>query len=890
MSQRREKSNSREEGEQQQQQHSEFFREIFIYKKRVKSKNKKKRKKKKKEEMEEDERKKEPDTFYVYDNIITDIHKKTIITSDVFVDAEDDNDEDDTNIDLEGSSSNGNNSNNDPKEEHTYKHRSYYRNELITNISYEEKEEKSGEEEEEGGKENESLEEILNSISSLSSPDDGKLYPKNIINNKNMDMYTKWRHNLATSGTQSPSVRERSTSVMQSFLSSGGQLKTGTSKTTTTTTTEEGVSNELDQAFKSIVSQKKDDEEKSNFEMFVSELSTIDSEEDTRNDKGSVPEREGKTPSNSPQDQEIPIPVNNPQLSKLKERKPLTMSARYPKLRKTLQSLIDDEDVDSDDVDESLFLSRRSARVPFTKPISSEPTKGSNLECVEISSVPVPIFLSPLGDIQTKVRAAVDREEMIGSELATSSSRGSTLSGSSSTGNNVHKIEFVTFYNSRAIDSTEFVKRENIKRNNRNELVRYKKLVETSLDRCKEDKSEMSTQKTELLEKIREKLKEFSGWHRPAFLAHYRRAAQLQMSALNIQSKIIDIKMPFLERKLEQVDRLIEAANEDRFFIIKPPFYVNPNDNFSKEQEKLVNLEQYMERTVKRIMNRLKKLAVEYEQEILPEERERRITSILDRIELPPEEVFFPLDDDLQSEFDTWIKDTRTKEGSTIDKFCNDLSAGISTDKSSVGLEFIELFIGELAHDIIYDYDGISDSPEDRNDRKLALLIQRTLFPMVYQSAILLSPAPLQENSIRFLEKVGRLREENHPQIAIDSALTLGGINPFADACRILSNLPYELIPIEMINIVQKTITRISQLGSTLLAHDLGADEIVPFLVYVIVNTDLPGVHETIYMMSAVSDSNYGEFGWCVATFETAISFIEGIHDPEKEDKTISER
>lgn len=804
---------------------------------------------------EEDAKRRTLETFYIYDNKITDVFKKTIITSDVFVDVGDDDVEDDSNIDLEGNS--------EDREEYTYKHRSCYRNDLITNISHNEKSD-----------EEETLEEILSSISSLSSPDDGKLYPKNIINNKNIDMYTKWRHNSGTTGTQSSQTKEKSAAGMQS--SPKGQAKPKKSKTST----EEGLSNELDQSFKTIVSQKKDDEEKSNFEIFVSELSTISNEEVIKSGKSQPHGKSSLSISLSP-DQEVSIPINSHLQKTVTDKKPLTMSARYPKLRKTLQSLIDDDDdVDSDDIDDNLFLSRRSTRVtpPPTgsKAIPITQSSSSSSECVEISSVPVPVFLSPLGEIRTKVRAAVDREEMIGSELATSSG-GSALSGSSSTGNIGNKIEFVTFYNSRAIDSTEFVKRENIKLNNKTELIKYKNLLEKSLERWKADGLEMKTQKTELIEKIQTNLKTYYSWHRPVFLNKYRRAAQLQLGALDVQSKIITTKIPTLERKLEQVDKLIEAAKEDRFFIVKPAFYINPNENFSREQEILVKLEQCMERTIGRLKNTLKELAKGYDLELSPEERELRIVDILNRIKIPPEEVFFPIDEDIQTEFDTWIQDIRTKEGATIDKFCKDLSAGISVDKSSVGLEFIEIFIGELAHEIINDYDEISDSPEDRNDRKLALLLQRTLFPMVYESAILLSPTPLQENSIRFFGKVERLRKENHPQIAIDSSLTRGGMNPFADACNILSDLPFQLVPVEMLNIVQKTISRISQIGGTLLAHNLGADEVVPFLVYVIVNTDLPGIHETLYMMSAVSDSNYGEFGWCVATFETAISFIEGI-------------
>ena len=810
---------------------------------------------------EEEERKKALETFYIYDNKITDVFRKTIITSDVFVDMGNDDEEDDTNIDLEGNS--------EDREEYTCKHKSCYRNDLITDIFRDEKSE--GEE---------SLEEILSSISSLSGPDDGKLYPKNIINNKNIDMYTRWRHNSGTSGVQSLHAKEKSVTGLQS--SPKGQGKANRQKKSTTST-EEGVSNELDQSFKTIVSQRKDDEEKSNFEIFVSELSTISNEEVIKSGKEQTPRKSGLSMALSP-DQEVPIPLNSRLKRMVSDKKPLTMSARYPKLRKTLQSLIDDDDdVDSDDIDDNLFLSRRSVRAapPPTESKSipiKQSSSSSSSECVEISSVPVPVFLSPLGEIRTKVRAAVDREEMIGSELATSSG-GSALSGSSSTGNTGHKIEFVTFYNSRAIDSTEFVKRENIKLNNKTELIKYKALLEKSLERWKADELEMKTQKTELIEKIQKNLKTYYSWHRPVFLNKYRRAAQLQLGALNIQSKIITTKIPMLERKLDQVDKLIEAAKEDRFFIVKPAFYINPNENFSREQEVLVKLEQCMERTIERLKNTLKALAKGYDQELSPEERELRIVDILNRVTIPPEEVFFPLDDDIQTEFDTWIQDIRTKEGATIDKFCKDLSAGISVDKSSVGLEFIEIFIGELAHEIIYDYDEISDSPEDRNDRKLALLIQRTLFPMVYQSAILLAPTPLQEKSIRFFGKVERLRKENHPQIAIDSALTRGGMNPFADACNVLSDLPFQVVPVEMLNIVQKTISRISQIGGTLLAHNLGADEVVPFLVYVIVNTDLPGIHETLYMMSAVSDSNYGEFGWCLATFETAISFIEGIPD-----------
>lgn len=828
--------------------------------------------------MEEDSSKEELDGFYIYDNKITDIYKNTIITSDIFIDKGDDNDIDDTSIDSESSS--------EDKEEYTYKHRSNYRNELITNIFY--NEEKSADEE--------SLEEILNSFSSLSNPINEKLFPQNVINNKNEDKYTKWRLNSASAGTQTLSVRERSTSGVPTPLTKR-EPKFNKSKRNSQICTEEGVSNELDQSFKVLDSQRKDDEEKSNFAMFVSELSTV--EEVSKNTKSAETTKTRTSLDLPSPDSEVSVTPRRDSKSNERKHQPLTMSARYPKLRKTLQSLIDDDDVDNDEVDESLFLSRRSVR---TQPSSSSSSSSGlssttpatysykqtrNSECVDINSVPVPVFLSPLGEIRTKVRAAVDREDAIGSELATSSTKGSTLSGSSSTG--INKIDFVTFYNSRAIDSTEFVKRENIKRNNRNELIKYKNLVERSLQRCKTDQSEIESQKLERYEKVWENIKIYSTWHRPDFLVYYRRAAQLQMGALDIQNKIISIKIPALERKLEQVDKLIEATKEDRFFIIKPQFYISPNESFSKEQENLVHLKNHMERIIERIKNKLKELVKEYDEEIKPEERERRITDILSRITIPEEEVFFPLDEDLQSEFDTWILDIRTKEGSTIEKFCKDLSAGISKDKSLVSLEFIELFIGELAQDIIYEYDSISDSKEDRNDRKLALLIQRALFPLVYQSAVLLSPASLQENSIRFLEKVERLRKENNSQIAIDSALTQGGVNPFEDACEILSDLPLQLIPVEMINIVQKTVAQISQTGRALLGHDLGADEIIPFLVYIIVNTDLPGIHETLYMMSAVSDSNYGEFGWCVTTFETAISFIEGIQEPEQKEENEEE-
>ena len=816
-----------------------------------------------------------PSCPFIYENEVTDIDKRTIITSEVFVDRGDDCDYDD-----HGNSSYNETSTTDTSRwdkegdtSDTDKHCPKYKNEIITDVFAD------------GGKfdgyGDESLEEILNSVSSLSGPDDGKVYPKNVITNKNMELYTRWRHGSVSMGGHSPCNSHKIASPMLSSSPKAQITKSGR-RDTVKTRPDDGVSSELEQSLKTVNSQMKDDEEKTNYEMFVSELSSVNEGESNRLTRNHE-EKTGKEAA-AAATEELAL-KNIGKAKKAQEERPLTMSARYPKLRKTLQSLIDDEDVDSDGVDESLFLSRRSVKMPSaqSKPIAV--ALGKSSECVEISSVPVPVFLSPLGEIRTKVRAAVDREEASGSELASSSSPGtSALSGSSSTGHtNQGKIEFVTFYNSRAMDSTEFVKRENIKRSNESELIKYKGLIDASLTRCRTDRLEIETQQAQLREKVSEKISTYAGWHRPAFLATYRRAVQLKAGTLDVQDKVLEIKTPALERKLDQVDRLIGAVQEGRFFVIKPAFYVNPNDNFSKEQEALVRLERRMEHGINWLKDKLKTMAEEYEKEMAQEERERRLIEMLEKITIPQEEVFFPLDETLQGEFDTWIRDTRTKEGATIDKFCKDLAAGISVDKSSVDLGFIELFIDELAHDIIDDYDAVSDSPDDRNDRKLALLIQRSLFPMLYQSAILLSPTPLRESSLSFLEKVGRLKEEKNPQIEIDNSLTRGGVNPFAEACRILSDLPFQLIPVEMISIVQKTITRISQLGGLLLAHDLGADEIIPFLVYVIVNTDLPGIHETLYMMSAVSDSQYGEFGWCVATFETAISFIEGVQETEEE-------
>ena len=98
------------------------------------------------------------------------------------------------------------------------------------------------------------------------------------------------------------------------------------------------------------------------------------------------------------------------------------------------------------------------------------------------------------------------------------------------------------------------------------------------------------------------------------------------------------------------------------------------------------------------------------------------------------------------------------------------------------------------------------------------------------------------------------------------------------EPCQILSDLPFQIAPTDMINVVERTISRLCVLGKMQFNHALSADDVIPLLMDVIVRTDLPGIHESIYFMTSLAQEqfrNSSVFGWSLVAFHSAIEQLK---------------
>ena len=98
------------------------------------------------------------------------------------------------------------------------------------------------------------------------------------------------------------------------------------------------------------------------------------------------------------------------------------------------------------------------------------------------------------------------------------------------------------------------------------------------------------------------------------------------------------------------------------------------------------------------------------------------------------------------------------------------------------------------------------------------------------------------------------------------------------EPCKILSDLSFQIAPTDMINVVEKTISRLCLLGKMQFMQALSADDVIPLLMDVIVRTDLPGLHESIFFMTSLAQEqfrNSSEFGWSLVAFHSAIEQLK---------------
>ena len=430
------------------------------------------------------------------------------------------------------------------------------------------------------------------------------------------------------------------------------------------------------------------------------------------------------------------------------------------------------------------------------------------------------------------------------------------------------KIEGVKFFRTAASPLPQ--EWENKRKKVLTRLKKYQVRLENDGLRQQKDMDALEEELRQMQAQLTEDLRKYASWHKPHLVRVFRKYVQLRLGLFAVLKSIAADKSVLLMKKLGDVRALRQEAG--LVFSVDPSFYTDPLAAApSPRDERLLRI---LTNGVRALGPRVKRLVLESSRVFSYSERRSGLYRVLDSI--PADALkggFFAPDYDAQAEFDSWLLDARTREGQQVAHFCSTVA---ESSGKPVAADDIVLFIDEFVGHIIATYQVTA--PAD--GAKLALLVQRALFPRIYEDALRLAPAPpLRARDLPLLQRLERLREERHPGIQIDDVFWAGKVDPLVDAEKVLTYLPFQLAPPDMIYVLQKTVTAICQVGKSVLHHNLAADEIVPLFVHTIVYAAPPGLHEALFMMEYLSQDvdRTGESGWCIAAFETALNHIEDI-------------
>lgn len=546
-------------------------------------------------------------------------------------------------------------------------------------------------------------------------------------------------------------------------------------------------------------------------------------------------------------------------------------------------NLVNDDNSDSDEDD--LFLSKRASNPESDESSTKEPkAKGTTTRMIiredplskpmltaasslrhsvcTITSVPVSLTMSPLGSPSEPDKDILSPPSPIFLTLSDQSSpRELSRSGRS---------KFVR------VTTTPLSRKERLEIISR--LQNFQKDLEKKRPKQYRKIEALEEKRLDLQAKFAEEFRKYKTWHKPRLIRLVREYAKLRTCYLDIQIRIAVEKCVLLQKKIDDAATLLEES-VDRVAPVDPSFYANPlKAPLSPRDEKLLK---GLEKNIRDMGAKVRDLVLESSMIFSLSFRQSSLIRVLDRIPKGAlESGYFAPDYEVQADFDSWLLDERTREGQHVVRLCNAARKHVEKD---ISLKDIVLFIDEFVGNIIWVYHISSQD----DCVKLALLVQRALFPLIYEDVLKMDPERQQrqhQQSIRsrdlaLLEKMERLREERHPGIQIDTVFWSDKKDPFVEAERIISYLPFQLSPPDMINVLQEAVTSLCKTAKGFLNHNPVADEIIPLLVHIIVFASPPGLYEALFMMEYLSQSSDRDrvSGWCIAAYEIALNYIEKL-------------
>ena len=198
---------------------------------------------------------------------------------------------------------------------------------------------------------------------------------------------------------------------------------------------------------------------------------------------------------------------------------------------------------------------------------------------------------------------------------------------------------------------------------------------------------------------------------------------------------------------------------------------------------------------------------------------------------------------------------------------------------------------------------------DEHAKEKLVLLLERALLSLSYQDLTKLAPdhSRFVEQDIEWLGRVEALRRKRLEGPAPAAGSTVCAFNShithtlhqnthplcfvlvaqlseslMKELSEILSDLPYQVAPTDAISVVERTISRLCTLGKQQFCRPLSADDVIPLLVDVVLRTDLPGLHETLFFMTHLAQEQFrcsSVFGWSLVACQSAIEQIKAMPD-----------
>lgn len=136
---------------------------------------------------------------------------------------------------------------------------------------------------------------------------------------------------------------------------------------------------------------------------------------------------------------------------------------------------------------------------------------------------------------------------------------------------------------------------------------------------------------------------------------------------------------------------------------------------------------------------------------------------------------------------------------------------------------------------------------------KLRVLIQRAVFPNAYHDIVKkVFCCDTKSTDTQFMYLLSSLR--NRPPASLEMPISWTQNFKFQTALLCasdeLSYLPFQLVPYDMLLVIDRTLSCLCTAGKVLLRRSITPDELALLLQHVILNTDLPGLHESLWMMN----------------------------------------